>query len=65
MTTPCWSVQAALRLVKQGVEVVEGDLTDKASVDRAFDGVDYVFASTMSEYDGTEVSWVVPCASDR
>jgi len=37
------------------VEVFEGNLLDRAFTERAFLGVDYVFATTQSDHDGTEV----------
>jgi uncharacterized protein YbjT (DUF2867 family) len=45
-----------LKLRESGVEVVRGDMRDRASLDVAMQGVYAVFAATFSEHDGTEVS---------
>ena len=46
--------RAALRLTEAGVEVVAADLSDEASVARAFTGVDGAYALTTPFEDGPE-----------
>lgn len=51
-TTRDPSTGSAQELAKRGVEVVKTDINDAASLRKAFEGADVVFANTVTVYDG-------------
>ena len=51
-TTRDPSTAKAQELIKRGLEIVQADVNDTASLRKAFDGAHTVFANTVTVYDG-------------